>query len=251
MLSPLAHNLGPLTLPLRGPAFDPATIAGLKLWLKADAGALNASDLAATDTEAVKTWQDQSGNGWHATQATAGNRPAWYIGASSNGSPVVRFDGVDDYFQLGNLMSGAAAGTAFVVLSINNDPPAPDRSSGPLSRFGTPSNAHYPWIDGAIYDDFGSTVRKDAIAVAPSLAAWRVYEVLSAAGDWRNYLDGSLLHATTSNTVAWGATPFIGSNGLGQYFIDGDIAEVLVYAAALSDADRQAVESYLMSKYAI
>ena len=42
--------------------FSPSDIAGLVLWLKSDAGVLDASDNPITaDSTQVKTWQDQSG----------------------------------------------------------------------------------------------------------------------------------------------------------------------------------------------
>ena len=36
-----------------------------------------------------------------------------------------------------------------------------------------------------------------------------------------------------------------------EYYLKGDIAEIIVYDSALSDTNRQNVESYLNSKYAI
>ena len=35
------------------------------------------------------------------------------------------------------------------------------------------------------------------------------------------------------------------------WYLNGDIAEIIIYNSALSDADRSAVESYLMTKWAI
>ena len=39
--------------------------------------------------------------------------------------------------------------------------------------------------------------------------------------------------------------------GYGNTFFGGDIAEVLVYNRALSDAERQGIETYLMNKYSL
>jgi hypothetical protein len=36
-----------------------------------------------------------------------------------------------------------------------------------------------------------------------------------------------------------------------MYFSSGDIGEVIIYNVALSTGDREAVESYLMTKWAI
>ncbi len=54
-----------------------ATSATLQLWLTADAGCLNGSGAPCANGDGVATWQDQSGNANHATQATSGNRPTF------------------------------------------------------------------------------------------------------------------------------------------------------------------------------
>jgi len=55
----------------------------------------------------IKTWYDQSGNGRNATQTTAVNQPQIVSGGSvltltgtSSANPCMRFDGVDDRFDL-------------------------------------------------------------------------------------------------------------------------------------------------------
>ena len=72
-----------LTYTATPPPFDPSTITGCKLWLKADS-------LALSDGAAVSTWPDSSGLSNDATQATAGNKPI-YKTSIVNGKPVVRF----------------------------------------------------------------------------------------------------------------------------------------------------------------
>lgn len=235
--------------------FSPSDIAGLRLWLKADAGAYtDAGVTLATNGQTVQQWNDQSGNGNHATQGTAGSRPT-YVTAIVNSLPVTRFDGFSvDYFDLPNLMSGATAGTAFAALKINLDPPGAEARTGPpLGNWGSnPVANHHPWTDGNIYDEFGSTDRKTAGNPTPTLSSWHQYGVLSAASNWRCRVNGALLFSTTANVVGWSASPKIGRSISGpSYYLDGDIAEVIVYGTALSDADRLSVEGYLSSKYAL
>lgn len=81
------------------PAFTPLNIAGLALWLKAD-GVLW-QDAARTvpavaDADPVGAWDDASGNGRNAVQATAAKRPILKLNVQ-NGKPGVRCDGVDDF----------------------------------------------------------------------------------------------------------------------------------------------------------
>jgi len=60
-------------------------------------------DSVSTEDAYVKTWYDQSGNGYHATQATDASQPQivdnGLIVTSSFGIPSVKFDGVDDYLS--------------------------------------------------------------------------------------------------------------------------------------------------------
>ena len=51
-------------------AFTPASLSGLQLWLKKGTGITNSSGSAASNTDAVYGWADQSGNDNHATGAS-------------------------------------------------------------------------------------------------------------------------------------------------------------------------------------
>jgi hypothetical protein len=82
---------------------DPSTVAGLKLWLKADS-------LALADGAAVTTWTDSSGNG---NNATAVGAPVFKTNIL-NGKPVIRFVGVQG-FTLATAIAGTSAGPWTVV----------------------------------------------------------------------------------------------------------------------------------------
>ena len=106
-------------LPLVGvgfPTFLPSQISGLKLWLKADS-------LSLSDGDAVGTWADQSGNANDATQTTAVNKPSFKTNIV-NSKPVIRFDGVNDYFSLPDFCSGFSVAEIFIVVKRVLDPPA-------------------------------------------------------------------------------------------------------------------------------
>src|SRR6185369_7700007 len=87
---------------------------GLQLWLKADAG------VTATAGK-VTAWQDQSGKGNNATQATADLSPL-LVPNAINGKPVLRFDGVDDFLEVPDSDSLSIAGdiTTFFVIKIDD-----------------------------------------------------------------------------------------------------------------------------------
>lgn len=77
------------------PAFDPLSLSPA-LWLKADAGLFQDTLFtvpAVNDADPIGGWQDQSGNGRHATQTTVSRRPTLKL-AIQNGRAVVRCDGI-------------------------------------------------------------------------------------------------------------------------------------------------------------
>lgn len=226
-----------------GGTFSPDQVTGLYQWLKADAiTGLNNGD-------AIATWEDSSGNNRDATQATGANQPTYQTNVV-NSLPVVRFDGSDDYLLLGDF-SALTEGEVFIVIKIDADPPGADAQSG-LAVWGSSSSAaHFPYTDGTIYDDFGSTTRKTTVNPTPALTSWRVYNVWSVSGDWASNLDGSSLYSTATNTVSFPASVNLGISFLSIYFLDGDVAEFIMYDNKLSNGDRSSVQTYLDTKYAL
>lgn len=97
--------------------WTPASLPGLQLWLSADVGVYQD---AARTTPAVATndpvggWADQSGQGHHVSQATAGNRPLLQL-AQQNGRPSLLFDGIDDAIGLAALSMADTGFSLFVV----------------------------------------------------------------------------------------------------------------------------------------
>jgi hypothetical protein len=217
-----------------GGSFDPLSLSPA-LWLS-DTG----SDPSA--------WSDLSGNARHATQATVAWQPA-IVSAAINGKQVRRFDGGNDNFGFASaFMSGSSAGTAFYVYKAAFDP-ATTGSGAPLSGWGSSGSAsHFPFTDGNVYEGFGTTSRKSCGNPTPSLTSPRIISNVSAANDWRLYIDGSLFFSTATNTVGWGATPSIGT---ASNSVNGDIAEVYILPYAATTTQRQDVESWLNTKYAI
>jgi hypothetical protein len=86
-------------------SFSPADFSGLLLWLKADA------ITGAVDGAALAQWDDQSGNGYHCTQAVAGNRPI-YSATGVDGTPEVALCYIDMDGTVQRYLT-APAGVAF------------------------------------------------------------------------------------------------------------------------------------------
>lgn len=217
----------------------PALLGNLQLWLRAQS-------LDLSNGARVGTWVDSSGKGNSGSQSTLDSQPR-KIDDVLNGYPVVRFDGDNDFFTFANFLSTFAAGEIFIVLRPKKDPQPVEARSGLWDMGSETLISHYPWTNGVIYDEFGTTARKAVGNPAPSLAEWRLYNVRSATNAWSAHLDGVQLFATATNTVGWPTVPRLG--GVSSIFFDGDIAEVLIYGSILSTFDRGRLAEYFRRKY--
>lgn len=62
------------------------------------------------------TWTADTGP--NATQSTAANRPSLVAGATPNGTPVVRFDGVNDWLALASAIGNTTGTDAYSVFAV-------------------------------------------------------------------------------------------------------------------------------------
>lgn len=221
------------TWPPKPPPFTPSTLPGLAGWWKADA-------LALADSAPVTTWPDASGLGRHLT-GTATFKTNVVLS-----KPVVRFNGVDNAL-IGPSLPALTAGEALILVKIVNDPSIGTRTG--LWRFSSADDTHYPYPDGSIYEAFGSDTRRNSIP-HPPLNQWRRYNVRSAPGAWSAYVDGAQIYATSANNVAFGPAGIaLGIARAAPYYLDGDIAEMILYDRVLTGAERAQLEGYLADKY--
>ena len=223
--------------------WSPTDIAGLLLWLDADA------ITGLGDGDPIATWADQSGNGNDALQVTAAKKPLYKTNVA-NGLAVVRADATDDFLALTSNITGEDLTIIFVVASTKTTPNAvfgggafQNRCqlsaiggspvfycAGDYYRYFVDNPAHY---DGSFHIHGLLVPDKDV-----SNSAW--------------YIDGSLLDVR--GTVDTTPTSLNIADILGNdpwHFFDGDIAEFIVYNSILSDADRNLVENYLSTKYGV
>jgi hypothetical protein len=230
------------------PAFSPSSISGLRLWLDSSVGLYDATsggNLVTTNSAAVLRWEDQSGNGFHATGASG---PTFSLN-QVNGKPSLVFSG-SHFLQIPSILNGTSA-TAFVVVRPTNT----GADGGALIGNIGPSNTHYPYRGGFIYDDFATTTRKEFITQPIGFYSWHLYNVLSEINNWQYIFNGALHFSTTSNTYTSGPQstgPFIGRSTVGGiYSFLGSIAEIVVYNSSLTTEQREQVSEYLRAKYSL
>ena len=231
-------------------------LQGLSLWLKADAGV--------TVVDGVVTqWSDQSTNGYNAIPI---DYEPTYIPNGINNNPCIQLSQFDDnnrsLLLLGNPM-GAQASTAFVVNYVDPgvfliDGQGGDANGALLGNFGDASDgSHWPYgLANSVYDAFATDIRKDDLGLPTGIESWNTYSVISQSNDYRLYCNGVIFYSDNNNSYS--STPrdnnlFIGmqnNSGLPQIF-KGKIAEVIIYNRALGTTERQQVEAYLNTKYAL
>ena len=230
-------NLSTTTTLLSATAMPLTSAQGMRLWLRADAG-LTTSDTAGH----LALWSDQSGQGNNATQMTSTNenRPTVVAGAL-NGRPVVRFDGSQrQSLNLPNVMNGANAGEIFVVVRSTTVP-------GALWNFGNYGDC-YPYYNGTMYEGFGTDTWAALPTPALDLSQYHLYNVSASVSEWTQRFNGQVNFDRLGNTVNFATSPTLGTGN--NYYLTGDIAEVIVYDHILSPQERETVEFYLDSKYA-
>ncbi len=243
---------------------------GLQLWLKADAG------VTADASGSISVWADQSPNGNNASQDNALATPPvsfqpMLVANALNGKPVIHFDGVDDFMQIPNapsLQPQSGDWTVFFIAQRGT----PSRGDFPQIIGSRPWNAgadkgwavcfsrgsglvasHY--ADGVLGHDVPAIQSSTPLSTS-IFQVWQVEENRSASFT-RFYLLGqtnqTLQTTMPTSVIDQPNDIFIGSEVDGADTRRGniDLAEILVYNRVLSEADRDAVTTHLLRKYAV
>jgi hypothetical protein len=225
----------------------PLPPAGLRLWLRADMGLYSDADrtiTATADGDRVIAWEDQSGTGGDMAvrasldQDTA--RPTLKL-AAINGHPALSFDGVNDNLQ--NLVSYGYPNTVFIVGHYNG--------SSPRGRIlsGTSNNWLMGW-HGGYRDRFYA----NGWIYSPTPAtdnSWQIYATDHSASIQRIFRNNQALQANSvANTQGPVGLNLGSQQGASEWSI-AEVAEVIVYDRVLTDAERQAVFTYLNARYGV
>jgi hypothetical protein len=223
---------------------------GLKLWLKADTGVEVGAE------GGVIEWQDQSGNENHASQTDESMAPKVAANALNN-KPALRFDGDNDFLDVpaSESLSLTADITTFFVVRFDDF--ATYRAVWAKTEVNYPAPVDYYLLPGTGvprgFRGDGSTVNFGSVDGTTAIRA-NTYLVLgweSADKIFTHYFNGqesgsALINVEPGDT---GQNLKIGTRTDLFTKMKGDIAELLIYDTALSDTDREAVFTYLKTKY--
>jgi hypothetical protein len=213
----------------------------LNAWYKYDAGVLNNSDTAAALNDTVKTWQDQSGNGYDLSQATDTNRPLFK-------TSHLEFDGSDNVLLRTTDSIQTNGGATFILWEGT-------ASASGIADLFAGGNA-----DGQLF-------RENGEASAGVSVNMRVY-----AGSFGANITFTYGNKNVTSLLWLGASAIARNNGVQVYTGNvgtsaalglsvgaartiarpwkGKIREVLNYSVAPAGADLTAVETYLLARKA-
>jgi hypothetical protein len=245
--------------------FNPLSLSPA-LWLDAnDASTLydaTTGGSLVTADGAVARWEDKSGNARHATQATSGARPLRKA-AVQNGRDVVRFDGGDVLVTPSFSTAGFVSGSTILV--VTNPTFTNNTIYRPLIRI-EPSNTngiqHEASNDSVVnsrskLEAFVQNTSNTLFRATPSATTttgWRMLASVVTTSDITLFSDGTINGGPTAitGTIKTGSSDVlrVAADVTNNFWL-GDIAEILVFPTALSTTDRQAVESYLATKWGI
>lgn len=209
----------------------------------------------------VSTWYDQSGNGNDASEI-ADFSPG-LIPASQNGLPALLFNGDDNFFRISNLdLFRAVPGVS--IFATGNA-----RSTSPTMHMFYASTPSAAAIRSSLFRDatngFGLGGRRlDADGyqeVTGGTVSTGVFSFEEAIFDYANsdaflYSNGSLLNSSTTfqtdgSTENTASAEIQVARAQGHQSFDGYMPEVILFDEAVGTSDRQEIERYLDSKYAV
>jgi hypothetical protein len=227
------------------------TIAGQTIWLKADTGVLNNSDATAVAGETVKTWQDQSGNNYHLTQATDGLRPIYRATeATLNSKPVLDFDGVDNFLLRTTDTILGTGRTIFCAWTLRSGTSATgdlfSGGAGDVALFrGNSESVAGVSMNKRMWN--GSYSTNIVYEYAVGYYSTFVYNGLTSV----HYRNGVSAFAGSTTGSGAGLGISIGARYTGLNPEKMYLAEFIVYDSVLSAPNREAVELYLKTKYGL
>ena len=246
---------------------------GLSLWLDAsrvmDAARAH-GDIAPADRQEIATWYDASGQHRDAHQPAKARRPQlWTSLVKPDSEPVLYFDGQADGMTVSDGFGTAEQVTAFVVAAPYsdlgrfrgifsfNEAGKNDYQTGINIDLGKDSATRWAEVN---VEGAGFSGERNLLSAPLELGTFHALTVRAGTdGQVRLFVDGRAQGARPRSNQPLRADEIrIAMREYGEgnappvdgSFIDGCIAEVLVYRRALPDVERQQIESYLLQKHA-
>ena len=223
-------------------------------------------------TSNITQWNDQSGNNNNFSGISFPSLNANDL----NSKPTISlsytdYSGDDPWLYSKYFLSntnpdimGSVGTTAFAVVFVDDVCSVNNTNGAIFGNFGTAGDgSHYPYGPTcSVYDSFATENRKGPLTAPVTITnAWSLYSVVSTTNDWRAYINGQLMHSNNTNVYsnAINNSNEDGNGNLligyqsqnGDHYLNGKVAEILIYNRVLTTTERQQVQVYLNTKYAI
>lgn len=240
---------------------------GLTLWFDAADSSTLFQDVAATNPvtasgQSVQAWKDKSGNGVLATNASAA--PTATLAAQNNNAVVSFASASSQFLTLSSTAVLPTGNPTISVFIVSSDASATGR--GGIFQYGNCSGSYSGTGFQAFYNNAPNLSFANAYgggAVGASGGTVNTYTVVSAvvgppgtvnANGWRN---GAIYTGQTNTqwtfNIAAGSTGYVGryfNYNLYEY-LNGTIAELMIFNGNMSTTQRQQVEGYLAWKWGL
>jgi RHS repeat-associated protein len=238
------------------PAWTPGSSAHLEAWYTAASNKV----LFDLNSTAVNTWLDQSLNGRNVTQTNTQNKPQYVAGGWALHQDVLNFNG-GKFLHLDNWpATPAGTDTALTVLAVLRPTAAVD---GKVAGWWDPNGGGFAWAgfvgaDGRTLADMGRTS-----SVSPTQTFNSQHDLVGGkhAIAWRYLPASHTMNITVDGTPSTSATlptldplpqmSFIvgAGNLLVTKLFQGDLAELAVYSAPLTDDEIANFTAYAQSHW--
>jgi len=234
--------------------FSPADIPNLKMWLDANTENSIIKDI----NNRVSQWSDLSGNNNHATQTVLTKQPIYVADGFNNGKPCIR--GVasrSDHLINPNINVGINGTTGATIFTVYNHYLASTGGAYALSDNLTSVNRGF-----ALFTWNGTAYSKGPLGFSDITFKYTINTNMITSQRWGSNAETIDRHKFWHYGVLQGANNPVWDTRLYNKFIifaltsnnyptNSDIAEYIIFNRALSDADRQSIENYLMSKWGL
>jgi hypothetical protein len=207
--------------------------------LDANNGPKTTGGVPATNGQSILSWTDRSTNSH--TVATGSHAPTLVTNVIG-GSPVVRFNGSNDYLTNATYNPGNVALTYFMVERNLNG----GAGVAPYS-WGSSSGRN----SGIIFQN-NSGMQPTNPKKPYNSATGRIWcYIQTLTGGDNTWMNGasSGIDGQQTGTIA---APFdVGRRNVSSLYTSGDIAEIIIYHRALTATERTNITAYLSQKYSI
>lgn len=223
----------------------PIPFNNLSLWLRADRGVEQFQNY-------VNLWRDQSTNNNHAVQSLSASRPTLKSNAINN-FPSLVFDGVNDHLNLNLVVSGNNL-TSFIIFKPNST--ANDR--GFLVLYNNNQNNDFDNQNSIIiafaFNNKISTFRNwvEVPYTNTIFNNFSIYQLEANGSSIRTKFNNNASNQAASSGSFNINKAVIGSrysSNAFNFFMNMEVAEIIIYDSLLTASQIITVENYLMDKY--